>query len=389
MTKDILSNPMHMKRRLATQKRLMIASWGAVIFALSVLVCLLGQVVLKAWPALRQTEIALEVISAPDADPEQTLKQALAATFPEVTERAAKRRLYQLVTLDAVARVREIAPDAQPVRVWVPARTISTQSNADQQAWMAKLTADGRVRTVFNSRFFTAADSRDPDRAGILGALVGSIMTMLVCLGLALPLGVAAAIYLQELAPRHRLTDMIDISINNLAAVPSIVFGLLGLVVFLQLGGLPRSAPIVGGMTLAMMTLPTIIIAARAALASVPPSIRQAAQGLGASPIQVIFHHVLPLALPGVMTGSVLGMARALGETAPLMMIGMVAFIADVPARVTDSATVLPVQIYLWADHPDPAFAARTAAAILVLLVMLLVMNGAALFLRQKYQKRF
>jgi phosphate transport system permease protein len=223
----------------------------------------------------------------------------------------------------------------------------------------------------------------------VLGALVGSAYTLLVTLLLSFPIGVAAAVYLEEFAPRNRWTDLIEVNINNLAAVPSIVFGLLGLAVFLNFFGLPRSAPLVGGLVLTLLTLPTIIIASRAALKGVPPSIREAALGMGASRLQVVGHHVLPLAMPGMLTGTIIGMARALGETAPLLMIGMVAFIVDVPKGIADPATVLPVQIYLWADSPERAFLERTSAAIIVLLAFLVVMNATAVILRRRFERRW
>jgi phosphate transport system permease protein len=256
-------------------------------------------------------------------------------------------------------------------------------------AFLEKLKANGRIEKGFNWLFFTSGDSREPELAGIRGALVGSALTLLVTLVLCLPIGVLAAIYLEEFAPKNRVTDIIEININNLAAVPSIVFGLLGLAVFLNFFALPRSAPLVGGLVLALLVLPTIIIAARAALKAVPPSIKEAALGVGASHQQAVFHHVLPLAMPGIMTGTIIGMAHALGETAPLLMIGMVAFIVDVPQALTDAATVLPVQVYLWSDLPEPAFKAKTAAAIIVLLVFLFLMNGLAIYLRKKFERRW
>ncbi len=265
------------------------------------------------------------------------------------------------------------------------ARKISDQ----QIIWIESLDRVGKVQTVFNTRFFTAGDSREPELAGIWGAAVGSFWTMLVTFGLAFPIGVSAAIYLEEFAPKNRLTDFIEVNINNLAAVPSIVFGLLGLAVFLGFFGVPRSSPLAGGIVLALMTLPTIIIAARAAIRAVPPSIRDAALGLGASRLQTSFHHVLPLAMPGILTGTIIGMAQALGETAPLIMIGMVAFIVDVPTGITDSATVLPVQVFRWSDFPERAFEARTAAAICVLLVFLILMNAIAVFLRKRFERRW
>lgn len=256
-------------------------------------------------------------------------------------------------------------------------------------AFLERLRSTGSIERGFNWRFFSAGDSREPELAGIRGAVVGSLLTLLVTLGLCLPIGVLAAIYLEKFAPRNWLTDLIEININNLAAVPSIVFGLLGLAVFLNFFGLPRSAPLVGGLVLALLVLPTIIITARAALKAVPPSIQEAALGVGASKQQAIFHHVLPLAMPGIMTGTIIGMAHALGETAPLLMIGMVAFIVDVPQGFTESATALPVQIFLWSDLPEPAFQAKTAAAIIVLLAVLFLMNGTAIWLRKKFETRW
>jgi phosphate transport system permease protein len=260
----------------------------------------------------------------------------------------------------------------------------------DQEiAWIDTLEARGGVELRFNKAFFTSGDSREPEQAGIWGAVVGSAYTLLITLLLSFPIGVLSAVYLEEFAPKNRWTDLIEVNINNLAAVPSIIFGLLGLAVFLGTFGLPRSAPLVGGMVLALMTLPTIIIAGRAALKAVPPSIREAALGVGASPLQVVTHHVLPLALPGIMTGTIIGMAQALGETAPLLMIGMVAFIVDIPGGVTDPATVLPVQIYLWADSPERAFVEKTNGAIMVLLAFLIVMNALAVLLRKRFERQW
>ena len=261
---------------------------------------------------------------------------------------------------------------------------------SDQEfVWLTVLKEKGRVVSGVNWGFFTSGDSREAELAGILGSLVGSALTMLVTLIISLPIGVASAIYLEEFAPKNRWTDVIEVNINNLAAVPSIIFGLLGLAIFLNFFGLPRSAPLVGGLVLALLVLPTIIIASRAALKAVPPSIREAALGVGASHQQAVFHHVLPLAMPGVLTGTIIGMAHALGETAPLLLIGMVAFIVDVPHGVTDAATVLPVQIYLWSDLPEVGFQAKTSAAIIVLLLFLLIMNGAAILLRKRFERRW
>jgi phosphate transport system permease protein len=255
--------------------------------------------------------------------------------------------------------------------------------------WLQQLNQQGRLHTRWNSGFFTSGDSREPELAGIGGAMTGSLYTLLVTLLLSCPIGIAAAIYLEEFAPRNRFTDLIEVNINNLAAVPSIVFGLLGLAIFINLFGLPRSAPLVGGLVLTLMTLPTVIIASRAALQAVPPSIREAALGIGASHMQTVFHHVLPLALPGMLTGTIIGMAQALGETAPLLMIGMVAFIVDVPNSPLDPSSALPVQVYLWADSPERAFVERTSAAIMVLLAFLISMNACAVALRRRFERRW
>lgn len=256
-------------------------------------------------------------------------------------------------------------------------------------AFLEKLRSEGKVEEHFNTIFFTAGDSREAELAGILGSLVGSILMLIVTIALCVPIGVLAAVYLEEFAPKNWFTDLIEININNLAAVPSIVFGLLGLAVFLNFFGLPRSAPLVGGLVLALLVMPTIIIAARASLKAVPPSIKEAALGVGASHQQAIFHHVLPLAMPGIMTGTIIGMAHALGETAPLLMIGMLAFIVDVPSGFTDPATALPAQIYIWSDLPEQAFQAKTAAAIIVLLLVLFGMNGTAIWLRKRFERRW
>lgn len=246
-----------------------------------------------------------------------------------------------------------------------------------------------QLSTGFNWNFLSNSDATDPMQVGIWGAFKGSLITMIVTLLLAFPVGVLAALYLEEYAPKNRLTDLIEVSINNLAAVPSIIFGLLGLAVFLNFFGMPRSGALVGGLTLALMTMPVIVISGRNAVKSVPPSIREAALGIGASPLQVVFHHVLPLALPGILTGTIIGMARALGETAPLLMIGMRAFIATPPSGITDPATVLPVQIFLWSDEVDRGFVEKTSAAIIVLLLFLLTMNALAIYLRNRFETRW
>ena len=278
--------------------------------------------------------------------------------------------------------------------IWVPAATtidLAAKGDAAPEAEAAykKLQDAGVVKTGISLAFLTKADSTDPTLVGIWGALKGSLVTMFVTILIAFPIGVLSALYLEEYAPRNRWTDLIEVSINNLAAVPSIIFGLLGLAVFLNFMHLPRSAPLVGGLTLALMTMPVIVIAGRNAIKAVPPSIRDAALGIGASRVQVVFHHVLPLALPGILTGTIIGMARALGETAPLLMIGMRAFLASPPGGITDPATVLPVQIFLWSDEVSRGFVEKTSAAIIVLLVFLLAMNGLAIYLRNRFERRW
>ena len=323
--------------------------------------------------------------------------------------RQLRRELRQLVSIDAafIARDRLLespgllgdtilirVPAAANVDMYLKGKLRreteqSLRQLTDRQLdWIDALAKDGRLERRFNTALFTNGDSREPELAGIRGAVTGSLLMLVVTLGLSFPIGLGAAIYLEEFAASNRWTDLVEISINNLAAVPSIVFGLLGLAVFIDWLGMPRSAPLVGGLVLALLTLPIIIIASRAAVRAVPVSIREAALGLGASRMQVVFHHVLPLALPGVLTGTIIGVSRALGETAPLLMIGMVAFIVDVPKTLADPATALPVQIYLWAESPERAFAERTSAAILVLLAFLLVLNLLALFVRRRVERK-
>ena len=252
-----------------------------------------------------------------------------------------------------------------------------------------KLSAENKISYKFSDYILTGSASRSPEIAGIKGAFIGSMLTLAVCFIIAFPLGVATAVYLEEFAPKNRITEIIEVNINNLAAVPSVVFGILGLAIFIGVFGMPRSIPLLGGMVLALMTLPTIIISSRAAIRAVPPSIKDAAYGIGASKLQTIFHHVLPLAMPGMLTGTIIGMAQALGETAPLLMIGMVAFIVDIPGGVTDPGTVLPVQIFMWADFAERMFIQKTSSAIIVLLVFLIFMNAAAVILRKKLERRW
>jgi phosphate transport system permease protein len=418
-----------LKRRYASERRFRVYGIIAILVAVIALVGLFVDILSKGYPAFTQTMIRLNITLYPqDIDPEgkrnpealstanyQVLvHQAINDLFPDVTGRNERRELLKLVSPGATFEIRRAVLEAeeegrsiigQRVLLLVQAADDIDQFNkghisadtpeaerrvSDKQIeWFARLKDRGLIETTFNTTLFTAGDSRSPELAGIWGAVVGSFWTMLVTLVLSFPLGVGAAVYLEEFAPKNRWTDLIEVNINNLAAVPSIVFGLLGLAMFLNFFGMPRSAPLVGAMVLTLMTLPTIIIAARAALKSVPPSIREAALGVGASRVQTVFHHVVPLAMPGMLTGTIIGMAQALGETAPLLMIGMVAFIVDIPGGPLDPATVLPVQIYLWSDLPERAFVERASAAILVLLGFLIVMNALAVVLRKRFERKW
>jgi phosphate transport system permease protein len=411
----------NVRRRYNANRRLQAYGLAAIGLALLALATLLVSIVGNGWSAFFQTHIALELnLEQSRVDPQGNLSEqslragdyravvrdALRAEFPDVKGRSDRRALNAIMSPGAHYQVQDMVladPSlvGKTVKVWLPADDeidmiqkgyfeIDGDRFSEQLGgWLEKLKADGRLERQFNTRFFQTGDSREPELAGIWGAVAGSFLTLIVTLLVAFPVGVLAAVYLEEFAPKNRITDLIEVNINNLAAVPSIVFGLLGLAVFIQVAHLPRSAPVVGGLTLALMTLPTLIIASRAALKAVPPSIREAALGLGASPVQAMFHHTLPLAMPGILTGTIIGMAQALGETAPLLMIGMVAFIVDIPATPFDAATVLPVQIYLWADSPERAFVEKTSAAIMVLLGFLIVMNGLAVFLRKRFERRW
>ena len=412
-------------RRNRAERRFKNFGRAAVLLGLAFLVLMFVNIIATGYSAFWQTYVKLPVFFDPQViDPQGTgdpetlgsadygtlVKASVRSLFPRVKGRRDRRDVAKLVSRGAVFELRRMTledPSLVGVKteLWVPAdddydmlhkgNVDRTRPEADRRlsdkqiAWFDRLAADGRVESRFNVTFFTAGDSREPELAGIWGAAMGSFFTLMVTLSLSFPLGAATAVYLEEFAPRNRLTSLIEVNINNLAAVPSIVFGLLGLAVFINLFGLPRSAPLVGGLVLTLMTLPTIIIAGRAALKSVPPSIRDAALGVGASKMQMIAHHVLPLAMPGMLTGAIIGMARALGETAPLLMIGMVAFVVDVPQSVTDAATALPVQIFLWLDSPERAFVERASAAIMVLLAFLIAMNAMAVVLRRRFERRW
>lgn len=414
-----------LKRRYRAERRFRAYGLISVGIGLLFLATLLTSIIGNGYTAFLQTFLALEVTLDPEeVDPKgdgsveslrrgnynTVIRDALQSQFPDATGRSERRALADLVSSGAAIQLqRMIQADSsllgQSVEVWVPAdddvdmlmkgriardAPEDDRRLTDQQiAWVDAMVDAGRIEKRFNRALFTNGDSRDPELAGILGAAKGSFYMLVVTLVLSFPIGVAAAVYLEEFAPRNRFTDIIEVNINNLAAVPSIVFGLLGLAVFLNFFGLPRSAPLVGGLVLTLMTLPTIIISSRAALKSVPPSIREAALGMGASKVQTTFHHVVPLAMPGMLTGAIIGMAQALGETAPLLMIGMIAFIVDVPQGFFDPSTALPVQIFLWADSPERAFVERTSAAIIVLLGFLLAMNLLAVLLRRHFERRW
>jgi len=413
------------RRRYLAERAFRTVGLMALLIGLGFLAFFFYTLIGNGYTALEQTRIELTVnldaaIIDPDgarapetlrsADYQRLAREALGAVFPEVTSRSDLRALYGLLSPGAGLELQQLvvtnpavigetrtmwllADDDVDVIVKGPALRDLPESDRrmdDRQlGWLTALEAQGKVDLKFNRYFFTRGASSDPELAGIWGATVGSFFMLLVTLGLSFPLGVATAIYLEEFAPRNRWTDLIEVNINNLAAVPSIVFGLLGLALFINVFGLPRSAPLVGGLVLSLMTLPVIIIASRAAITAVPPSIREAALGVGASKMQVVLHHVLPLAMPGMLTGTIIGMARALGESAPLLMIGMVAFIVDVPDSPLSPATALPVQVYLWADSPERAFVERTSAAIVVLLLFLLVMNATAILLRKRFERRY
>jgi phosphate transport system permease protein len=405
------------RRRYAADRRLRIYGLSAICVALGMLGLLVASLVVTGYPAFTQTHVRVDFpISTENVDPadpaagnwRQVVTDGIRTLVPGEASPAEVRAISQILTTNTQFIVRDaVLRDPSVIggtlTLDVPASDPYDQLakglvdrdapedrrrlNDQQIGWFDTVVETDRVSKPFNWALFTNADSRFPEVAGLASALVGSFYVLLVCFALTLPVGVAAAVYLEEFAPKNRVTDIIEVNINNLAAVPSIVFGLLGLAVFIQIFGLPRSAPLVGGMVLALMTLPTIIIVTRNALKAVPPSIREAAYGVGASKHQVILHHVLPLAMPGIMTGTIIGMAQALGETAPLLLIGMNAFITSPPGGLLDASTTLPTQVFIWADSPERGFVARTSAGILVLLGFLILMNAIAIFLRQRLER--
>ncbi len=413
-------------KRHAKERRLKTYGMVAISVALAFLVTLLTTVVMNGYTALQQTEMrlqldipieqlvdetgAIDLKKSADFNWSGMLKKSLRQSFPEVKGMMDRRNLGDLLSANAGYELRQ---DLEKIgRIDTPSGYfwVKTSDDVDmlmkgrmsrdipedqrrlsdvQIGWVDKLIAEDAIRKVFNKSFFTKADSREPESAGLLGAVVGSALALIVTVIFALPLAVMAAIYLEYFAKPGRITDLIEVNINNLAAVPSIVFGLLGLAVFLGFFGMPRSAPLVGGMVLALMTLPTIIIATRASIRAVPSSIKDAALGIGASPMQAALDHVLPLAAPGILTGTIIGLAQALGETAPLIMIGMVAFIVEVPDGLTSPATALPVQIFIWSDSAERAFYERSSLAIVCLLLFLIIMNLTAVILRKKLERKW
>ena len=381
------------------------------------LIFLIANLAVKAIPALTQNAVSLTIKIDPEkvdatnvaaGDFPALLKDSMAVEVPDATDKSEIKKVTKLISSSVVEDLQRrvtadpsligktiivnapLTADADSFLKGIQPTVSPTGDNSDfEETALRNLQTKGKIQSQFAWSLFTNGDSRAPEKAGMLGAFMGSLYIILITLVLALPLGVAAALYLEEFARKNSFTDLIEVNINNLAAVPSIIFGLLGLAVFLNIFGLPRSSPLVGGLVLALLVLPTIIIASRAALRSVPPSIKEAALGVGASHQQSIFHHVLPLAMPGILTGTILAVARALGESAPLLMIGMVAFIADVPTKITDAATAMPVQVYLWSSLPEAAFRSRTSAAILALLIMLLCFNALAIWLRKRFERRW
>ena len=412
-----------LKRRNRAERNFQWFGKLGVALGLAAVVLLFVDIISKGSGAFRATYIQLEIEYDPEvtgildvndteefvfANWQNLAKKSLRDLFPEVAKRGERRKLNNLVSEGTGFDFRDqltqnpslwgtketlwiLADDDIDTyyKSWLDDDPFSARLTSEQIKWIDQLHSKGLIALKFNTKFFERGDSREPEQAGIKGALIGSFFTLILTLLMSFPMGVTAAIYLEEFAPKNKWTDLIEVNINNLAAVPSIIFGLLGLAIFINFFGIPRSIPVLGAIVLALMTLPTIIITSRAAIKSVPPSIREAALGVGASKFQTTLHHVLPLSLPGMLTGAIIGMARALGETAPLLMIGMVAFIVDIPGGFTDPATVLPVQIFLWIDSPERAFVEKTSAAIIILLSFLMGMNFVAVYLRKRLERRW
>ena len=426
-------NKEFLNKRYKKEKRFILLGRVAVSLTIIFLVILLGSILLKGISGFYTTNIFLQTnLSQEIIDPED--KKNVEEIYKSSWRKIARNSIYDVLSafnksknIDKISRkdkrdflklfsrssefyIRDFTLEnldsiGKEVKISIPSSSLVDQFlkgkinitvneddrpiNDKQISWINFMVEKNMIERKFNINFFSKGDSRNAEEAGILGAIVGSFFVILVAIIVAFPVGVMSAIYLEEFAPKNKITNIIEVNINNLAAVPSIVFGLLGLAIFLNFFGLPRSSPLAGGLVLALMTLPTIIISSRVAIKSVPPSIREAAMGIGASKMQSVFHHVIPLAVPGILTGTIIGMARALGETAPLLMMGMVAFIVDVPQGITDPSTVLPAQIFLWSDQPERGFEEKTAAATIILLVFLLTMNAIAVFLRYKYERKW
>tara|TARA_B100001564_G_scaffold349684_1_gene353102 strand:+ start:1025 stop:2299 length:1275 start_codon:yes stop_codon:yes gene_type:complete len=414
-----------LKKRKRQESRFKIYGLLGITTAVTFLCIILSSIFMEGKKAFLSTYIKLEVYFDPDiiytdndqkeedikfANFQKIIKNSLNSFFPEISDKDELRKLNDFISSSEEENLMRLVLEnkqliGQKVTLWLLAssKIDVINKNPDMELiaeedrlisnlelnWLNEIRSANNIKSNFNKNFFVKADSTEPEQAGIWGSLVGSFFTLFVTLILSFPIAVAAGVFLEELAPKNKFTDFIEVNINNLAAVPSIIFGLLGLAIFLNVMHLPRSAPIVGGMVLALMTLPTIIIATRASLKAVPPSIREAAIGLGATKFQTVTHHVLPLSLPGILTGTIIGMSQALGESAPLLMIGMVAFIVDVPGSFLDSSTVLPVQIYLWKSTAARGFVELTAAGVMVLLFFLILMNGLAVYIRQKFEKKW
>lgn len=414
------------KKRYAAERRFRLYGVLAILSALGFLAFLFTSIIGNGWSAFLQTSIRLDIhfdeqvidpsgtradMQLRTANYQRLAREALATRLGiDTGDRALARDMNALLSRGVVVQLRDmVLEDASIIGETMPVWLLASgnvdslmkgsidratpearrQLNDRQVGWIDQLAADGDLKKRFNTGLFVNGASSQPETAGVGVALIGSFFMMVTVVVLAVPLGVAAALYLEEFAPKNRLTDLIEVNINNLAAVPSIVFGLLGLAVFINFFGLPRSAALVGGLVLTLMTLPTVIIATRAAIRAVPPSIREAALGVGASRMQTVFHHVLPLAMPGIMTGTIIGLVQALGETAPLLMIGLVAFVVDYPATPLEPSTALPVQIYMWATAAERGFVERTAGATIILLGFLIVMNATAVILRRRFEKKW
>ncbi len=396
-----------LKKREAKELRFRIYGILAITLAFGFLGLLLSSVAAKGYTAFLETRIKLPITISAEAtsadDYFRPVQESLKKHFPEIKERAEILSMYALVSHDAEIQLKKMAEAdpsiiGKPMEIWFKASSeadmyykgrTSARLNDNQIKWLMALKKQGRVQKFFSTGFFTHGDSRMAERSGILSSLTGSIFTIICCMLAAFPLGLMTAVYLEEFARKNWFSEILEVNINNLAAVPSIMFGLLGLAVYINFFGLPRSSALVGGLTLALLILPIIVITTRNSLRAVPQSIRDAAVALGASKMQATLHHTIPLAMPGIMTGTILGVSRAMGETAPLLMIGMVAFIADVPRNIFSPATALPVQIFLWSNSPEAGFAERASAAIMVLLIFLVMINSLAIFLRKKFEVKW